>query len=238
MEQFCNQLVDWLKNVVVQANANGVVFGMSGGIDSSVLSVICKKAFKDDSLGLIMPCYSNKNDEKDALSVAEKFDISYEIINLNSVYDEFLRTLDVNKSKFNIANANLKPRLRMITLYYYASINNYLVIGAENKTEITIGYFTKYGDGAADVFPLANIAKIQVKKLAKFLGIPKNIITKTPTAGLWKGQTDEDELGISYDELDNYILTGKVKDVQVESKISSIIKKSEHKRRPPITPNF
>lgn len=236
MEQLSNQLVEWLKSVVIQAKASGVVFGMSGGIDSAVLSVICKKTFKDNSLGLIMPCYSDDTDKKDALLVAQKFDINYKIINLNSIYDEFLRIVD--KSESSMAKANLKPRLRMMTLYYYASLNNYLVIGAENKSEITIGYFTKYGDGAADVFPLANLVKGQVKKLAEFLDIPKNIITKTPTAGLWEGQTDEKELGISYDELDSYILTGRVKDAQTENKISSIIKRSEHKRKPPIMPNF
>lgn len=236
MQQFCEQLVDWLRDVVSKAKAKGAVFGMSGGLDSSVVSVICKKSFQDEVLGLIMPCYSDKSDEKDAIMVAEKFDINYKVINLDSIYDQFLNTLD--RTNNNMAKANLKPRLRMMTLYYYASINNYLVVGAENKSEIALGYFTKYGDGAADVFPLANLVKGQVKELAKLLNVPKTIIEKVPSAGLWEGQTDENELGISYEELDRYILTGKASNFDVENKISNIIKKSEHKRKPPLMPNF
>lgn len=227
MEKLCDELVEWLKNYVKNAGVSGAVFGMSGGIDSSVVSVLCKKAFDDNALGLIMPCHSDKNDELDAKLVAEKFDIKYRVVTLDSVYDEFLKVVDETEDK--LVKANIKPRLRMTTLYYYAGLNNYLVIGAENKSELTVGYFTKYGDSGADLMPIANLVKSQVRMLASYLGIPQKIIDKAPSAGLWSGQTDESEMGITYEELDNYILTGKA-DPKVKERIELLNKRSEHKR--------
>ncbi|HHY71455.1 MAG TPA: NAD(+) synthase [Thermoanaerobacterales bacterium] len=236
VNELCNSLVDWLQEHVQKAEADGAVFGMSGGIDSAVVSVLCKKAFGENALGLIMPCYSDKNDEIDASLVADKFNIRYYTVVLDSVYDEFLKLMD--KSENHIANANIKPRLRMIALYYYASINNYLVVGAENKSELTVGYFTKYGDGGADLWPIGNLVKSHVRKLALHLGIPQRIIDKTPTAGLWSGQTDEEEMGITYDELDRYILTDKTVTSEIKDRINTLYKKSEHKRRPPQMPEL
>jgi len=235
MEKLCDKLVEWLKNYVKNAGASGAVFGMSGGVDSSVVSVLCKKAFGDNVLGLIMPCHSDKNDELDAKLVAEKFDIKYKVVTLDSVYDEFLKVVDETEDK--LVKANIKPRLRMTTLYYYAGLNNYLVVGAENKSDLVVGYFTKHGDSGADLMPIANLVKSQVRMLASYLGIPQKIIDKAPSAGLWSGQTDESEMGITYEELDNYILTGKA-DPKVKERIELLNKRSEHKRSLAKKPEF
>ncbi|GLI50064.1 NH(3)-dependent NAD(+) synthetase [Tepidanaerobacter syntrophicus] len=235
MEKLCDKLVEWLKNYVKNAGASGAVFGMSGGVDSSVVSVLCKKAFGDNVLGLIMPCHSDKNDELDAKLVAEKFDIKYKVVTLDSVYDEFLKVVDETEDK--LVKANIKPRLRMTTLYYYAGLNNYLVVGAENKSELVVGYFTKHGDSGADLMPIANLVKSQVRMLASYLGIPQKIIDKAPSAGLWSGQTDESEMGITYEELDNYILTGKA-DPKIKERIELLNKRSEHKRSLAKKPEF
>lgn len=235
IQELCDKLISWLRDNVNAANAKGVVFGMSGGIDSAVVSVLCKKAFPDDAVGFILPCYSDDKDEQDAILVAEKFKIKYKKIELNSIYDEFLNKVD--KTENRTVKANIKPRLRMITLYYYAGINNYLVVGSQNKSELTVGYFTKYGDNG-DLLPIANLVKKQVYELASYLGIPEPVITKTPTAGLWPGQTDEKEMGITYDELDSYILTGEAKRPEVKEKIDTLYRKSEHKRRLPLIPSF
>ena len=236
INELCNALIVWLQEYARKAGAHGAVFGMSGGIDSAVVSVLCKKAFGENALGLIMPCYSDKNDQIDAGLVADKFDIKYHTIVLDDVYDEFLKIMD--KSENHMAKANIKPRLRMTVLYYYAGINNYLVVGSENKSELTVGYFTKHGDGGADLWPIGNLVKSQVRKLAFHFNIPQKIIDKTPTAGLWSGQTDEEEMGITYDELDKYILTGETENPEIKDRIYTLYKKSEHKRRPPQIPEF
>ncbi|MCG0275900.1 MAG: NAD(+) synthase [Thermosediminibacteraceae bacterium] len=233
--KLCDALVDWLKEKVEEAGARGAVFGLSGGIDSAVVGVLCKKAFNENCLGLILPCYSNPRDEEDAVKVAEKFKIPYKKIVLNSVFDEFITILDKSDNKMIVAN--IKPRLRMITLYYYAALNNYLVVGTGNKSELTVGYFTKYGDGGVDLLPLGNLVKKQVRDLALYLEIPREIIEKAPTAGLWEGQTDEGEMGLTYEELDEYILTG-IARPEIEEKIKSMNRKSEHKRRLPLKPPF
>lgn len=236
IDELCNALVAWLQEYARKAEAHGAVFGMSGGIDSAVVSVLCKKAFRKNALGIIMPCYSDKNDEIDAGLVADKFDIKNRTVVLDDVYDGFLKIMD--KSENYMAKANIKPRLRMIALYYYAAINNYLVVGSENKSELTVGYFTKYGDGGADLWPIGNLVKSQVKELACYLDIPHKIIDKTPTAGLWSGQTDEEEMGITYNELDRFIVTGKITNLEKKARIETLHRNSEHKRQLPRIPEF
>lgn len=229
------KIVKWINQQVRKSNAKGVVFGLSGGIDSAVVGVLCKIAYPEDTLALILPCYSLKQDIEDAKYIAEKFKIRYEIINLEKPYDTLVKILpEGNKLSY----ANLKPRLRMLTLYYFANCYNYLVVGTGNKSEISMGYFTKYGDGGVDILPLGNLLKTEVKVLAKQLKIPMRIINKTPSAGLWKGQTDEDEMGITYNELDK-ILSGMEKrnlDGLNENKIYKVkmqILKTKHKRSMP-----
>jgi len=228
----------WIKNKVLEAGAEGTVFGLSGGVDSSLVAVLCKKVFPHNTLALIMPCHSHPQDLQDAVKVAEKFNIEYFIIDLSKVYDKLLDAVlqNVNKSYF-IAEANIKSRLRMTTLYYYANLYNYLVVGTGNKSEILTGYFTKYGDGGVDIEPIGNLYKTEVYEAAKILGIPESIINKKPSAGLWVGQTDEQEMGISYEELDRYLLTGEGPSYVAE-RVQDMIKKSDHKRNMPPIPDF
>jgi NAD+ synthase len=136
-----------------------------------------------------------------------------------------------------LAQANIKARLRMITLYSYANQLGYMVVGSGNRSELVTGYFTKYGDGGVDILPLGNLVKAQVRELAAYLGVPECIITKPPSAGLWQGQTDESEMGLTYREIDEYLLNDKASDV-VRRKLESMFAASEHKRKTPPLPDF
>jgi NAD+ synthase len=238
-EEITNKLVEWIRQKINNAGCQGAMIGLSGGIDSAVTAVLCKKAFPDNTLGLIMPCYSNPQDEKDARKLAEKFDISYKKIDLDFLFDQFLTTLEgeENVEKDNLAAANLKPRLRMSSLYYYAAKRNSLVVGTDNRSELKTGYFTKFGDGGIDIAPLGNLVKTEVREVAKILDIPEKIITKQPSAGLWEGQTDEEELGFSYEELDKYILTGEARE-KVQNKVDKLAEQNKHKLETPPIPNF
>ena len=236
-ERLAEKLVLWIRETALAAGCNGVVIGISGGIDSSVLAVLCHRAFPQNMLGVIMPCYSSQEDKAHAQLVANKFSIPTTEVVLDNVFAILLQTLpDYKKapSASQLAQANLKVRLRMLTLYYFANQLKYMVVGASNRSELSIGYFTKYGDGGVDVMPLANLVKAQVRELASFLGIPQVIIDKLPSAGLWDGQTDEGEMGFSYEQLDKYLLTGEVPG-ELKEKIESMIAASDHKRSlPPI----
>lgn len=238
MEEIASKLVDWIKEQVAQAKRRGVVFGLSGGLDSAVVAVLCKRAFPDNTLALIMPCHSSETDIEHAEAVASKFSIPINTIALEGVFYSLLKVLplsDYKPANNKLAEANLKPRLRMLALYYSAAQLHYLVVGTGNRSEISIGYFTKYGDGAADILPIGNLVKNQVQELAVYLDIPKEIIQKPPSAGLWVGQTDEAEMGITYDELDRYLLTGHAAE-EVKKKIDARITGSSHKRVLPAIP--
>ncbi len=239
VEQLIEKLVSWIKAEVTAAGCKGAVIGISGGLDSSVAAVLCKRAFPQSVLGVLMPCYSIPEDREHALALANKFSIPTKTVILDSVFDALLKILPDDKVEpavSQLARANLKVRLRMLTLYYFANQLTYMVVGSSNRSELATGYFTKYGDGGVDIVPLGNLVKKQVKEMAAFLGIPQGIIDKPPSAGLWQGQTDEDDLGFSYEELDSYLLTGKASDKfreQIESRITA----NKHKRLPPPAPN-
>jgi len=237
--ELAERLVLWIREKVSAGGRKGVVLGMSGGVDSSVVAVLCQRAFPQSTLGVLMPCYSSPEDEQHALAVARKFSIPTKTVVLDRVFDTLLKVLPdaADPAAGRLPRANLKVRLRMLTLYYFANQLNYMVVGSSNRSELAVGYFTKYGDGGVDIMPLGNLVKAQVKELASFLGIPQEIIDKPASAGLWPGQTDEGDLGFSYDELDRYLVTGKASD-KVKKKIESMMTASEHKRLPPQLPIF
>jgi NAD+ synthase len=237
--QLAEGLVSWIRDKALAAGGKGVVLGLSGGLDSSVLAVLCQRAFPQNMLAVLMPCYSNKENIEHARMVANKFSITTTTVVLDSVFDTLLKVLPddkVDPDVRRLAQANIKARLRMLTLYYFANRLKYLVVGAANRDELTVGYFTKYGDGGVDIQPLGNRLKGELRELAKFLSIPEPIINKPPSADLWEGQTDEGELGFSYDELDRYLVSGKA--AEIKKRIESMIAASEHKRQPPPVANF
>jgi len=218
------------------SHTKGIVLGLSGGIDSAVVAALTKEAIgKKKILALILPIHSQNQDLKDAKLLAKALGIKAITIDLSKIYHNIIKILPKSSA---LVRANLKPRLRMITLYYFANKLKFLVCGTGNKSEIMAGYFTKYGDGAADILPLGDLLKSQVRNLSRQLHIPEHIIHKTPTAGLWPGQTDEGELGITYKQLDDILLRFKTKQKQVQpshlvNKVKSLIKKSQHKRQLP-----
>ena len=233
IEEIVNSLVTWIQENVKEANCKGVVFGMSGGIDSAVIAALSKRAFPDNCLGIIMPCHSLEEDEKDAILVAEQIGIQYKKVELTDIYDMLLSNLGGKDQ--TLAAANIKPRLRMTTLYFNAQSNGYLVLGSSNKSEFKVGYLTKHGDTGVDLLPLADFVKSEVYELAEYLGIDEKIIAKAPSAGLWEGQTDEEEIGLSYKVIDRYIKAGIIDDFNDKEKIDSLYEITEHKRNfPPI----
>lgn len=228
-------LTGWLRKKIAAAGAEGAVVGLSGGIDSSVTALLCRRAFGEDVLGIIMPCYSSEEDRKDALSLADMVGLEVIEHDLAFIYDDFMDILVEDKEKKSMAAVNIKPRLRMIVLYYYAAKNNFLVVGTDNWSELKTGYFTKHGDGGVDLAPLGRLVKTEVRGLARYLDVPEEIIKKKPSAGLWEGQTDEEELGVSYRELDRYILTGEASP-EVKGRVEALNSRNVHKLKPPPVP--
>ncbi|AAB99363.1 NH(3)-dependent NAD+ synthetase (nadE) [Methanocaldococcus jannaschii DSM 2661] len=253
MEEIVNKITKFIREKVEEANANGVVVGLSGGIDSSVTAYLCVKALgKDKVLGLIMPeKNTNPKDVEHAKMVAENLGIKYIISDITDILKAFGAGGYVPTREFDkIADGNLKARIRMCILYYFANKYNLLVAGTSNKSEIYVGYGTKHGDIACDIRPIGNLFKTEVKKLAKYIGVPKEIIEKPPSAGLWEGQTDEEELDIKYETLDTILKLyekGKTpEEIHKETNIPletinyvfDLIKKNEHKRTLPPTPEI
>ena len=216
-----------MKDSVKEANCKGIVYGLSGGVDSAVIAALSKLAFGDESLAIMMPINSSFEDEIDAKLVIDKFNLNAIKVDLSRTYSEFVEV--VEKGDNNMAYANVKPRLRMTTLYYYAQLKGYLVVGTSNKSEFTVGYFTKYGDSGSDLMPLVDFTKKEIFELARYLEIPDKIIQKPPSAGLFEDQTDEDEMGFTYNDLEKYINNEKI-DERIEEKINRMVKISEHKR--------
>lgn len=213
------EIVNFIKEMKNKSNVDGVVIGLSGGIDSSTVAYLLKETVGSENIySYHLPSSTTpKEDTEHARLVSQLLNISYKEINIDSISHEFLNLAIDDNNLVNDASSlenkaiegNLKARIRMSLLYYFANLKNCLVVGTGNKSELLIGYFTKYGDGACDFEPIGDIYKTQLKKLAKLWGIPKEIIDKPPRAGLWKDQTDEDEIGFSYAILDQllYLIT-------------------------------
>jgi len=235
MKKLVERIAAWIASAVKDAGLQGAVVGLSGGVDSAVVAALCREALGDRVLGVLMPCESDPRDGEDALLVANTLGIETTTVRLDEVYQALARALP--KPPTGLAAANLKPRLRMTTLYCFANQRSYIVAGTGNKSELMAGYFTKYGDGSADILPLGELYKTDVRKLARELGIPAPVLEKAPSAGLWKGQTDEEEMGISYEELDRAlqsIESGRDSNVPVAiiEQVTLRIVASEHKRSP------
>lgn len=183
-------------------------------------------------MALILPCESQISDRLDSQMFLEEFEIPYRVVELDNIYTllltQFQSYIKIEGSKGRLLRANIKPRLRMIALYYSAQGRNYLVLGTSNKSELSVGYSTKYGDNAVDLQLLGDLLKTEVYELARYLKIPDYIISKPPSGGLWEGQTDEEEMGVTYRDLDRYLATGQGEPKVVE-KIEKMIKDSEHK---------
>lgn len=228
--------VQWIKDHLAETGAKGVVYGNSGGKDCTLVGILCRMA-TENVTSIIMPCESSRNfgiDREHALLVCDKYDIKAEEIDLTPVKAEFRKVLaDVAPEK-GLSFANINPRLRMITLYAYAQSHGYLVAGTGNRSEATMGYFTKWGDGAHDFNPIADLTVTEIFEYLRELDCPSVIIDKAPSAGLFEGQTDEGEMGITYAAIDKYLLTGEGTDVDI-AKIERAKRLSEHKRHMPDT---
>lgn len=235
MQEIAYRIEEWIRSRVKEAGTKGAVVGMSGGLDSGVVSVLAKRALGDKMLGLILPCDSCPGDSHRANSVAKNFKIKTKKINLSRLFDSLKNMLPESDKK---TLGNLKSRLRMTILYYFANKNRYLVLGTSNKSELMIGYVTKYGDSGVDLEPLGDLYKTEVIELAKYLEIPKSILQSPPTAGLWEGQTDRKEIGIGYEKLDDILRTFENRetpefDPRVVGRVKKMIAKSQHKRKMP-----
>ena len=224
----------WIKDKLSASGARGGVLGLSGGVDSAALAALLRKVCgRDGVLAVIMPCHSDPIDEEYARSVSDALDIPVEKFDLSDIYDRMAEGIASSVGNASdIAKANIKPRLRMIALYAAAQTRNLLVFGGSNKDELTFGYFTKYGDSGVDLLPFGDLLKGEVFALARHLGVPQAVIDRPPTAGLWKGQTDEGEMGVTYEELDRYIATGEGAEAAV-TRIEAAKARTEHKRNTP-----
>ncbi len=230
IKDYLNYLVEWIREEVKKANQKGVIVGISGGIDSAVVAALAKKAFPNDYITLWMPCNSSELDEKCKEELIKKLDLKNVTVDLIKPFESISNSLNdsgINQSK--LALANTKARLRMSLLYSMAQTHNYLVLGTDNADEWHIGYFTKFGDGGVDLLPIIKLLKREVREAAKILGIPDSIINRAPTASLWENQTDESEIGFSYDLIDDY-LSGKQVNNEVKERVDYLHKISEHKR--------
>jgi NAD+ synthase len=236
IEEKASYIIQWMRDRTREAGARGGVFGVSGGVDSALVLALAKRAWGDECMGLVLPCHSLPEDVSDALDLLKLFKCAHKTIDLTGPYDSMVAVLSDLGEPDKLALANLKPRLRMTALYYQASLANYLVVGTGNRDEYYIGYFTKYGDGGSDMAPLARLTKGEVREMALYLGVPEHIVNRVPSAGLWRGQTDESEMGLTYRDLDDYLL-GKEVPVDVKALIERKHKLSEHKRRTPPIPD-
>lgn len=233
LEEYLKIIEKFLVDKLKETNVNGYVLGVSGGIDSALVLALAKRAVNEKIFGIVMPCESHESDAKDAIELLEKFNVEYCVVDLSETYHKMLKDLEKSyKHPLNNASkSNMKVRLRMVTLYAIGQTRNALVLGTDNLDETYTGYFTKYGDGGVDLLPIAHLTKGEVFQASRLLGVTETILNRIPSAGLFVNQTDEKELGVTYQELDDYLLGKEVSNAAKE-RIEHLHKVSDHKRNP------
>jgi NAD+ synthase len=246
------QIALWMRSQLSSAGARGFLVGLSGGIDSAVVARLAQMAAPGAVIGVLLPCYSDPQDEHDALLVASHFSLPTLRVDLSASYDILVREAQAalrplpesvrsvapaDPLRGRVPLANIKPRLRMTTLYFIANSLNHLVAGTGNRSELAIGYFTKYGDGGVDLLPLGLLLKREVREMARDLGVPGIVIDRPPSAGLWIGQVDEEEMGFTYAELERYLEEGpQAVSPALAMRIERLTRVSDHKRAVPPIP--
>jgi len=248
-----DRIAAWMRRQMVAAGAHGFVVGISGGIDSAVVSRLAQLAAPGHVFAAIMPSHSDPQNERDAILVADHFSLPAIRVDLSSAFDSLasvvraalaalpaqpLSPQPLDPPGGQVALANMNPRLRMTALYFFANSLGYLVAGTGNRSELSIGYFTKYGDGGCDLLPLGRLTKNDVRDLARDLQVPQAVIDRAPTAGLWPSQTDEAEMGFTYRDLEHYLDDGaQGVPPALAMRIERLMRSSEHKRQMPPMPD-
>lgn len=243
----------WMRQQLAEAGAHGFVVGLSGGVDSAAVARLAQLAAPGAVIAALLPCHSDPRDEKDARALAAQFSWMTVRVDLSAAYDALvaeaqpaLQTLPehvrnvapADPLRGRVPLANMKPRLRMTVLYFLANSVNYLVAGTGNRSEIAIGYFTKYGDGGVDLLPIGHLLKSEVRALARELGVPDAIVDRTPSAGLWLGQIDEEEMGFTYADLERYLEEGpQAVSPALAMRMERLIRAGAHKSRVPPIPD-
>ncbi len=202
--------VAFIKKLVEESGAKGIVFGNSGGKDSALVGILCKAAC-ENTVGIIMPCNSQRNfgsDMDDGKALAEQFGIEGRVVDLTEQRSLAVKNLEAVTTPNQMALSNLAPRLRMLTLYAIGAAEGRLVAGTGNRSERYMGYFTKWGDGACDFNPISDLTVTEVFAFLRYLNAPASIVEKAPSAGLFEGQTDEADMGVTYKAIDHYLETG------------------------------
>jgi NAD+ synthase len=243
-----NAITSFISIQLKESGANGAVIGLSGGIDSTVAAYLSACAIGHENvLGILLPVrnLTPEQDGDDAIDIADRLGIEYRVIEISDILQSFSGSIPDYDTDAVVSNGNLIARTRMCVLYYYANLLNRIVIGTGNRTELLLGYATKYGDSGVDIEPLGDLYKTEVFELARYLGVPERIIEKPPSARLWAGQTDEGELGMRYPEIDRILRMLVDEKLSVEevvargvpeddvSRITDLIRTSEHKRHAP-----
>jgi NAD+ synthase len=247
-----DHIVDFIAEMVDDAGAEGAVIGLSGGIDSTTVAYLACEALGADAVhGLLMPSSVNPDDdETDAERVATTLGIEYDTLEINPIVDAFVDSAPDHAAEDRMALGNVRVRTRAVLNYFVANAESRLVLGTGNRSEAATGYFTKYGDQAVDCNPIGNLYKCQVRQLARALGVPEELVTRTPTAAMWEGQTDEEEMGLGYDELDAILAlhvdgplpkhaTVETLDISEEAvdRVVELYETSAHKRAMPPAPD-